>query len=152
MRAEHDNYFDAGIDHVFLPGLHAGVDAYFKSARNLIDEGQFGAPIILTVFNYAKGQASGVEFSGSYDRGPWSLYGNLAISRAIGKDIDSAQFTFSPEELAYISQHYIHLDHDERFAGSGGVAYAAFAGTDRPARLSANLVTGSGLACGWRGA
>ncbi len=145
VRAEHDNYFDAGIDHVFLPGLHAGVDAYFKSARNLIDEGQFGAPIILTVFNYAKGQASGVEFSGSYDRGPWSLYGNLAISRAIGKDIDSAQFTFSPEELAYISQHYIHLDHDERFAGSGGVAYAAFAGTDRPARLSANLVTGSGL-------
>ena len=145
VRAEHDNYFDVGVDHVFLPGLHAGVDAYYKSARNLIDEGQFGAPIILTVFNYAHGQDSGIEFSGSYDRGPWSLYGNLSISRAIGRDINSAQFTFSPEELDYISRHYIHLDHDARFSGSGGVAYAAFRGTGNPARFSVDLVTGSGL-------
>ena len=145
VQAEHDSYFDAGMDHVFLPGLHASVDGYFKSARNLIDEGQFGAPIILTAFNYAKGQVGGVEFSTSYDQGPWSLYGNLAISRAIGKDINSAQFTFSPEDLTYISNHYIHLDHDERFAGSGGISYSAFAGTSRPARLSVDLVTGSGL-------
>ncbi len=145
VRAEHDNYFDAGIDHVFLPGLHASVDGYYKSARNLIDEGQFGAPIILTVFNYAKGQVGGVEFAASYDHGPWSAYANVAVSRAIGKDIDSAQFTFSPDDLAYIQNHYIHLDHDERFAGSGGVAYAAFAGSDHPARFSADLVTGSGL-------
>jgi hypothetical protein len=145
VRAEHDNYYDVGIDHVFLPGLHAAVDLYYKSARNLIDEGQFGAPIILTVFNYAHGQDSGAEFSASYDHGPFSAYGNLAISRAIGKDIDSAQFNFSPGELAYISQHYIHLDHDARFSGSGGVAYSAFRGSDTPARLSADLVTGSGL-------
>ncbi len=145
VRAEHDNYYDAGIDHVFLPGLHAGVDAYYKQARNLIDEGQFGAPIILTVFNYAKGQDSGVEFSASYDHGPWSAYGNLAISRAIGRDINSAQFTFSADDLDYISRHYIHLDHDARFTGSGGVAYSAFRATDTPARLSADLVTGSGL-------
>jgi len=35
---EHDNYYDAGMDHVFLPGLHGAVDAYFKSARDLIDD------------------------------------------------------------------------------------------------------------------
>ena len=145
VRAEHDNYYDAGIDHEFLRGLHAAVDGYFKSARDLIDEGQFGAPIILTAFNYRTGQVGGVEFSSSYDHGPWSAYANLAISRAIGRDIDSAQFTFSPDDLAYIQKHYIHLDHDARFAGSGGLAYAAFAGTDNPARFSADLVTGSGL-------
>ncbi len=145
VRAEHDNYYDAGIDHIILPGLHAAIDGYFKSSRNLIDEGQFGAPIILTAFNYAHGQVGGVELSATYDHGPWSLYSNLAISRAIGRDIDAAQFSFSPEELAYIHGHYIHLDHDERFAGSGGIAYAAFRHTDAPARLSADLVTGSGL-------
>jgi outer membrane receptor protein involved in Fe transport len=145
VRAEHDNYFDAGADHVFLPGLHAGVDGYFKSARQLIDEGQFGAPIILTAFNYAQGQVAGVELSSSYDHGPWSLYANLADSRAIGRDIDTAQFNFSASELAYISQHYIHLDHDAHYTGSGGIAYASFAGTDTPGRLSADLVTGSGL-------
>jgi outer membrane receptor protein involved in Fe transport len=143
--AEHDNYFDAGLDHVFLPGLHASIDTYFKSARNLIDEGQFGAPIILTAFNYAHGQVTGAELSVSYDRGPWSLYANLADSRAIGKDIVSAQFNFSASELAYISDHWIHLDHDEHYSGSGGVAYSAFSSTDTPARYSADLVQGSGL-------
>ena len=95
VKAERDNYFDLGVDQVILPGLRVGVDGYYKSASNLIDEGQFGAPIILSAFNYRLGQVDGVEFSTSYDRGPLSLYGNVAYSRAIGKDIVSSQFNFS---------------------------------------------------------
>ncbi len=145
VRAEHDNYYDAGIDHTLLPGLHVAVDGYFKSARNLIDEGQFGAPIILTVFNYRTGQVGGVEFASSYERGPWSVYANLAVSRAIGRGIESAQFNFPAATLDYSAHHFIHLDHDARFTGSGGVAFSAWRGTDMPARFSADLVTGSGL-------
>ncbi len=145
MQAERDHYFDVGFDQVILPGLRAGVDAYYKSARNLIDEGQFGAPIILSAFNYKKGQVHGIEFSTSYDLGPLSLYGNVAYSRAIGKDIVSSQFDFSASDLAYISNHYIHLDHDQRWTGSGGAAYTLFQGTNHPARLSADLLVGSGL-------
>jgi len=145
VRAERDNYYDAGLSQVLLPGLTVGLDAYYKQAKNLIDEGQFGAPIILTAFNYAKGRVDGVEGTASYDHGPWSLYGNLAYSRAIGKDIDSAQFNFSAQDLAYIGQHYIHLDHDQRWTGSGGAAYTLFQGTPSPARLSADLLVGSGL-------
>ena len=145
VKAERDNYFDAGIDQVILPGLRAGVDAYYKAARNLIDEGQFGAPIILTAFNYRKGQVDGVEFSTSYDRGPVSTYANYAYSRAIGKDIDTAQFNFSAADLQYISGHWIHLDHDQRHTASAGVAYTLAEGTRYPARLSADMVFGSGL-------
>jgi outer membrane receptor protein involved in Fe transport len=145
VQAEHDNYFDVGGEQSFTNGIRLGLDGYFKAARQLIDEGQFGAPIILTAFNYAKGQVGGVEGSASYDRGPWSLYGNLAISRAIGKDIDTAQFSFAPAELAYIDQHYIHLDHDQRFSGSGGAAYTLGYGTDHPTRFSTDLQVGSGL-------
>ena len=145
VKAERDNYFDAGIDQILLPGLRVGVDAYYKAARNLIDEGQFGAPIILSAFNYRKGQVDGVEFSTSYDRGPLSLYGNLAYSRAIGKDIVSSQFDFSAADLQYISGRWIHLDHDQRWTGSGGAAYTLFEGTRAPARLSADLLVGSGL-------
>ena len=145
VKAERDDYYDVGIDQVLLPGLRVGVDGYYKQAHNLIDEGQFGSPIILSAFNYAQGQVNGVEFSSSYDRGPWSLYGNVATSRAIGKDIDSAQFNFTADELATISQHWIHLDHDQRWTGSGGVAYTALAQTTSPARLSADLLVGSGL-------
>ena len=145
VQAERDHYFDVGFDQVILPGLRAGVDAYYKSARNLIDEGQFGAPIILSAFNYKKGQVHGIEFSTSYDQGPVSLYANVAYSRAIGKDIVSSQFDFSASDLAYISNHYIHLDHDQRWTGSGGAAYTLFQGTNHPARLSADLLVGSGL-------
>jgi hypothetical protein len=145
VRAEHDNYFDAGIDQGLLPGWHATLDTYFKKARDLIDEGQFGAPIILSAFNYRTGQVAGIEAATSYDHGPWSLYANIADSRAIGRDIVTAQFNFSAPDLAYIANHYIHLDHDEHYAGSGGAAYTAFRSTDYPARFSADLVVGSGL-------
>ncbi len=90
VRAERSHYFDAGVSQVVLPGLTVGVDAYYKISKNLIDEGQFGAPIILTAFNYAEGVQQGVELTASYDRGPWSLYANLARSRAMGKSINSA--------------------------------------------------------------
>ena len=145
VKSERDNYFDVGADQVVLPGLRVGVDAYYKAARNLIDEGQFGAPIILTAFNYRKGQVDGLEFSTNYDRGPLSLYANYAYSRAIGKDIDTAQFNFSASDLAYIQQHWIHLDHDQRHTASAGAAYTLFQDTQAPARLSADFLFGSGL-------
>ncbi len=145
VKSERDNYFDAGVDQVILPGLRVGADAYYKAARNLIDEGQFGAPIILTAFNYRKGQVDGLELSTSYDRGPLSLYANYAYSRAIGKDIDTAQFNFSASDLQYISGRWIHLDHDQRHTASAGAAYTVFEGTNYPARFSADMIFGSGL-------
>lgn len=145
VKADRSNYYDVGVSQVVLPGLTVAADAYYKQSKNLIDEGQFGAPIILTAFNYGKGQVNGVELSGTYERGPWSLYGNLAYSRAIGKNVVSSQFNFSADDLAYISQHYIHLDHDQRWTSSAGVAYTVNAGTNSPTRISADVFTGSGL-------
>jgi outer membrane receptor protein involved in Fe transport len=144
-KAERAHYFDAGVSQVVIPGLTLAVDAYYKIAHNLIDEGQFGSPILLTAFNYAKGQQDGVELSGSYTAGPLSLYGNTAYSRGIGKNIDSAQFNFDPAELAYISQHYVHLDHDQRWTGSGGAAFTLNPDSGTPTRLSADLLVESGL-------
>ena len=145
VKAERDHYFDAGIEQVIVPGLRVSFDAYYKLAHNLIDEGQFGAPIILTGFNYRRGQVNGYEFATSYDRGPLSLYGNLAWSRAIGKDITSAQFNFDPDDLNYISHRWVHLDHDQRWTASAGGAYTFFHRTGHPTRLSATMVYGSGL-------
>jgi outer membrane receptor protein involved in Fe transport len=145
VRAERSNYFDAGISQTVVPGLTIGVDAYYKQSNHLIDEGQFGAPIILTAFNYAQGQQSGVELTGSYDRGPLSLYANLAYSRAMGKNINSAQFNFAPDELAYIQNNFIHLDHDQTWSGSAGGAYTFNPDSTRPTRVSADLLVQSGL-------
>jgi hypothetical protein len=40
----------------------------------------------------------------------------------MGKDINSAQFNFVPDELAYIQDNFIHLDHDQTWSGSTGGA------------------------------
>ena len=37
---ERSHYFDIGAEHVFLPGLKLGVDAFYKLAQDLIDEGR----------------------------------------------------------------------------------------------------------------
>ena len=139
VKAERSHYFDVGVNQIIVPGLTVGLDGYYKLATNLIDEGQFGAPIILTAFNYAKAYVAGGEFTVSYDQGPWSIYGNAAYSRAMGTNINSAQFNFAPDELAYIAQHYIHLDHDQTWTGSAGAAYTFNQGTKYQTRVSVDL-------------
>jgi outer membrane receptor protein involved in Fe transport len=145
VKAERSNYFDVGISQIIVPGLTVGADAYYKVSNNLIDEGQFGAPIILTAFNYAHGRQEGVEFTANYDRGPWSIYGNLAWSRALGADITSAQFNFGADELAFIGNNFIHLDHDQTWGGSAGIAYRLNRDTDHPTLFSVDALVQSGL-------
>jgi outer membrane receptor protein involved in Fe transport len=145
VKAERSNYFDVGVSQIVVPGLTIGVDGYYKISNNLIDEGQFGAPIILTAFNYAHGRQEGVQLTASYDRGPWSIYGNLAWSRALGKDITSAQFNFGADELAFIGNNFIHLDHDQTWDGSAGVAYTLNKGGDHPTLFSIDALLQSGL-------
>jgi outer membrane receptor protein involved in Fe transport len=140
VKAERSNYYDFGVEQTLAKGFTVGVDSYYKQATDLIDEGQFGAPIILTPFNYAHGQVYGVEFTGSYHQGGLTAYANLASQRAIGKDIVSSQFNFDAAALAYIADHYIHLDHEQQITASGGVSYV-WSGT----RLSADMLLGSGL-------
>jgi outer membrane receptor protein involved in Fe transport len=145
VRAERSHYFDIGVSQKLAPGLTVGVDFYDKISRNLLDEGQFGAPIILTAFNYDAGTQRGIEITANYDKGPWSLYGNVAYSRAMGKRIVSAQFNFGQDELDYIANNSIHLDHDQRWTGSAGAAYTFNMDTDQPTRIAVDAILQSGL-------
>ena len=140
VKAERSNYYDVGLEQNLSKVLTVGVDGYYKRAIHLIDEGQFGAPIILTPFNYRYGQVYGVEFTGEYNVSHFQAYGNLAFQRAIGKHFESSQFNFSPDDLAYVADHYIHLDHEQQMTASGGAAWL-WHGT----RLSGDLLAGSGL-------
>ena len=140
VKAERTNYFDVGIVQKITSNWSMTVDAYYKDITNLLDEGQFGQALILTPFNYAQGYGEGVEIATTYAQGPWSGYLNLGISRAKGKNIVSGQSLFGADELAYIADHYIYLDHDQRYTFSGGLTYT-FGST----RLSGTVLAGSGL-------
>jgi outer membrane receptor protein involved in Fe transport len=145
VKAERSNYFDAGISQKLAPGLTVGVDGYYKQAKNQLDDGLFGQTLILSAFNYAKGKVYGVEITGSYARGGFSTYANLAYSVAKGEDWNSAQFLFSPTDLAYVQNHWIYLDHDQTVTGSFGTAYTWNEGADHSTRVYADAIYGSGL-------
>ena len=138
--AEHADYYDLGVQQRFNREWTAGIDTYYKQSTNLIDEGQFGAPIILTPFNYRYGKQYGAEFILNYTHDSFSAYLNFAAQSAKGKEIDSAQFNFTPTDLAYIAQNYIHLDHEQQKSASGGLSYLW-----HDTRLSADFILGSGL-------
>jgi len=140
-RAERADYYDIGVQQQLASGLALGLDGFYKASHNLIDEGQFGAPIILTPFNYTTGRQYGLEFTGSYDDGgSFSAYANAAYERAVGRDIVSSEFQFSPDDLAYIATHFIPLDHQQIVSVSAGATY-----TWQMFRFSADLLYGSGL-------
>jgi hypothetical protein len=144
--AERQNYFDVGGQQKLLGGhMTLGVDVFYRKSHNMIDEGQFGAPIILTPFNYANGQIFGQEFTANYNNGPLSGYINFSHQRAQAKDIDSSQFSFTPAELAYISSQYIYLDHDQTYTGSAGASYLFKTGLLSGTRTGFDLLYGSGL-------
>ncbi len=137
---ERANYYDLGLQQKITPALTLGIDTYYKQSANLIDEGQFGAPIILTPFNYRYGRQYGAEFTANYTARTFTAYLNLAAQSAKGKQIESAQFNFAPEDLAYIANNYIHLDHEQQLTASGGVSYLW-----HDTRFSADMLWGSGL-------
>jgi outer membrane receptor for ferrienterochelin and colicins len=143
--AERQNYFDVGFEQNIGEAIRFGVDGYYRRSKNLIDEGQFGAPIILTPFNYAQGRIRGIEFNASYNHAGLMVYGNFAYAKAKGKDIVSSQFSFDPGDLAYIQNHYIYLDHDQTYTASAGVSYAFHEGALTGLKLGSDMLYGSGL-------
>ena len=139
--AERANYYDLGVQQKLLDKtLTLGFDSFYEQAQHLIDERQFGAPIILTPFNYRYGLIGGVELSANYTISNLAAYLNSACQAAHGKEVESAQFNFTQQQLDYIASNYIHLDHEGRVSASGGVSYL-WLGT----RFSVDDLFGTGL-------
>jgi outer membrane receptor protein involved in Fe transport len=183
---ERSHYFDAGVDQNIPFGcskpaakdctdLDLGVDAYYKLATDLIDNGNFGQALVLSAFNYAQGYVEGVEFSAKFHSGNFQAYGNLAVSQERATQVVSNQYLFDNvtpladlgglTEFQYIQTHWIYTDHTQLVTGSAGAAFQfcgrpayagemfnALPGTDGPSwcgiRLSADMIYGSGLRSG----
>jgi outer membrane receptor protein involved in Fe transport len=176
---ERSHYFDAGVDQKIpfkcydtagkdCPSLDVGLDAYYKLAKDLIDNGQFGQALVLSAFNYDRGYVEGIEFSAKYHDGNFQAYANLAVGEERGTNVVTNQFLIDnttplPDlggltRFQYIASHWIYTDHTQIVTASAGAAYK-FCG--RPSgmgeswwntlcgtTLSADMIYGSGLRTG----
>jgi len=178
---ERSHYFDAGVDQKFKFGcgsdpkscstLELGVDAYYKIATDLLDNGQFGQALVLSAFNYARGYNEGIEFKGKFTSGNFQAYGNVAVAQQRANDPVSNQFLFDNTtplatlggltEFQYLQSHFVYTDHNQFVTASAGAIYS-FCG--RPAtaaeafgddgfswcgfKVSADMIYGSGLRAG----
>jgi outer membrane receptor protein involved in Fe transport len=140
ITAERAHYFDAGVTQQILQGWNVGLDGFYKSSHSLLDEGQFGAALVQSSFNYERGRDYGGEFTTNYDHGPVSAYGNVAYGWARGTSWSSAQFLFDPDEFKFVKHHWIFLDHDQHLTASTGASY-----TWNDWKASADFLYGSGL-------
>jgi hypothetical protein len=143
VRSERADYLDAGVTQKIGP-FQLGLDGYYKRARNQLDDGLFGQTLILSAFNYARGEVYGIEFSGSFSKGGFSSYLNLAHSVAKGEDWNSAQFLFNTDDLAYVKDHWIFLDHDQALSASFGSSYV-WKEHRGDTRLYVDAIYGTGL-------
>jgi outer membrane receptor protein involved in Fe transport len=143
---ERAHVFDVGVDQKIypIPGLEVGIDGYYKLARDLLDDGQFGAAYVLSGFNYERGENAGVELKATYKNGNFTAYANLAWARQVATNVVSNQFLFAQDELNYIATHSIYTDHAQTWTGSAGASYL-WDGT----RFSASMIFGSGLRSGF---
>ena len=132
LRGDHANV-QYRINGVELPEGHSvfgqALQSRFASSMSLIAgalPAQYGLQTAGVVDIQTKTGISDPGFALSMYGGSWASlqpsfeYGGHA--GPVGKDIVSAQFNFSPEELAFISQGFIHLDHDQTWTASAGAA------------------------------
>jgi outer membrane receptor protein involved in Fe transport len=176
---ERSHYFDAGVDQKIPFGctssspkdcssLDLGVDAYYKIATDLLDNGLFGQAYVLSAFNYANGYNEGIEFHAKYKSGNFQAYANVAVAQQRASQVVSNQYLFDNTtpladlggltEFQYIQSHFVYTDHNQFVTASAGAVYQ-FCG--RPATvdetfgsnglswcgttLSADMIYGSGL-------
>jgi outer membrane receptor protein involved in Fe transport len=176
---ERSHYFDAGIDQKVplkcstavakdCPTFELGLDAYYKLAKDLIDNGNFGQALVLSAFNYAHGVVQGIEFSVKYKSGNFQAYGNLAVGQERATDVVSNEYLFDNTiPLAdlggltlrqYVDSHWIYTDHTQIVTGSAGAAYQFCGRASTPGeawwdtlcgtKFSTDMIYGSGLRTG----
>ena len=122
---EESDQIDAAFDWAVSPKMTITVDAYRKTAKNLLDEGQFAAPLATVPFNFAKGRSVGADAQVAWRDGALSTWFGVSIRRVRGERIVSSQYNFSTAALNYLSRHWIDLDGGERADAAAGVNWRA---------------------------
>jgi outer membrane receptor protein involved in Fe transport len=124
IKAEDDEFFDAGITQQLPLGLSASLEGFFMWATNKLDLAQFGSTYVFAPLQYQHGRLWGADFSLVKSTGRLSAYFNFSYAIAQARNIVAGQFLADdPTEVAYVAHHWVYLDDDQEFTSSAGVSY-----------------------------
>jgi outer membrane receptor protein involved in Fe transport len=143
VKAETDEDAELGLRYHVAGRFDADLTAYGRLSQNTIDVTNVGQTNLAVDYNYRRGRAYGTELSlhgtaTSYLRG----FANVSWDVAQGQGINSEQYLFSPDQVAY--QGWQILDHVQKVTVNAG---AELHDSDRT-HLDVSFQYGSGLRTG----
>jgi outer membrane receptor protein involved in Fe transport len=121
---ERADYFDVGVDTRLRQQFSVGIDAYYKRATDLLDDGQFGQAVVLEQFNHGRGFSRGVELKLNFEQGGLRAYANASHEVTEAQNLVSNQYLFTnPAEFAYLATHYAYTSDAQTVSASVGSSY-----------------------------
>jgi outer membrane receptor protein involved in Fe transport len=140
LKPERDTYVEVGLAHTFKPGLRGYVNAFDRTAVNVLDTTQLANTPLFAVFNNAVGRDRGLEFrlDGSSARVDSGV--SLTYQRAEAGGVSGGTFLFAPGAASDVTLQ--PEDHDARWAGNAFYTRRFGAGFKSFATLQAEYATG----------
>jgi outer membrane receptor protein involved in Fe transport len=116
LKPERDTYVEFGIARTFRPGLRGYLNAFDRTAVNVLDTTQLANTPLFAVFNNAVGRDRGVELrlDGSSARADAGV--SLTYQRAEAGGVSGSTFLFAPDAASDITLQ--PEDHDQRWSGN----------------------------------
>jgi len=116
LRPERDTYVEVGIARTFRPGLRGYLNAFDRTAVNVLDTTQLANTPLFAVFNNAVGRDRGLELrfdatSARVDSGV-----SVTYQRAEAGGVSGGTFLFPPDAAGDLTLQ--PEDHDQRWSGN----------------------------------
>ncbi len=116
--------------------------AWGRLSSDQLDDVGVGSTSLVSPYNFRDGKAGGLEAGAVLVLGNrFSAFANGSLERAFGRGIETAQYLFSPDDLA--NQNWQILDHVQTWTANAGATVKL-----GHARLSGLVEYGSGLRTG----
>ncbi|MGC1190752.1 MAG: TonB-dependent receptor [Candidatus Binatus sp.] len=145
IEAETDDYFDVGVRQRLLEGANVGIDGFYKFGHDQLDLAQLAGSVVTAPLNYRESRAWGSDFSLTFERYGLSAYLNFSYAVLQAQHISAGAFLADDaDEIKYIANHWVTLDDDQMFVGSGGTSYKLWGFL-----LTADAIWGSGYRRGF---
>ncbi len=116
LKPERDTYVEVGLAQTFTPGLRGYLNAFDRTAVNVLDTTQLANTPLFAVFNNAVGRDRGIELRLDASSARIDAGLSLTYQRAEAGGVSGSTFLFAPGAASDITLQ--PEDHDQTWAGN----------------------------------